>query len=166
MGIYGRDFVKVFAKRTRENLDAIEALRVLGAGVFEITQLVNSCLGLIAFPRQVCFDNIPETPLNKLDSEGWPIPHDEGEFPPAPNLNKLIEHLRNGIAHGRLKFSHDEKGEIESLLVWDERNRKKNWQARFNMDELRKFVVKFSDNLIDGSYCSECPGCSQCESDW
>ncbi len=72
-------FVRDFADRTRKNLDFIEA----NQPDFEITQLVNSCLGLITFPRQVCFDNIPETPLNKLDSEGllFSVPWLLGTFP-------------------------------------------------------------------------------------
>jgi hypothetical protein len=159
MGNYGEYYVKVFANRTRQNLDIIESLQRIGAKAFEITQLVNSCLGLIAIPRQVCFNNIPKTFLDELASEGWPIPHDEGGFPPATNLNELIKRLRNGIMHSRFEFSHNEQDEINSLLVWDEKNHRKNWQARFNIDELRMFLIKFSDELIDGSYCSNCPGC-------
>src|SRR3972149_4983610 len=123
MGYDKNYLVKVFAERTRKNLKVIDDLKnthnAKRAEVFEITQLLNSCLGLLVFPRQVCFKNIPETPLDELASEGWPIPHDEGGFTPASNLNKLIGHLRNGITHGHLKFFPDDKGEIESLLVWD-----------------------------------------------
>jgi hypothetical protein len=61
--------------------------------------------------------------------------------------------------HSHFEFSHDERDEIKSILVWDEEGCEKNWQARFNIDELRKFVTKFSDKLIDGSYCVNCPGC-------
>ncbi len=159
MGNYGEYYVKVFAERTRQNLNVIESLQCLGVKAYEITQLVNSCLGLIAIPRQVCFENIPKTPLNELASEDWPIPNDEGGLHPAPNLNELIIRLRNGIMHSHFEFSHDEQDEIKSLLVWDEKNHRKIWQARFNIDELRMFLIKFSDELIDGSYCSDCPGC-------
>ena len=153
---YSKDFVKDFAKRTRKNLKFIETAKP----EFKITQLVNSCLGLIAIPRQVCFKNIPVTLLEELASKGWPIPHDEGGFPPAPDLQKLIGHLRNGITHGHLKFTCDADNEIKFILVWDETPRgKKIWQARFHRDELRRFVMKFSDMLIDGRFCSRCCSC-------
>lgn len=153
-----KDFVKEFAEKTRKNLDFIEK----NQPDFKITQLVNSCLGLIAFPRKKCFDQIPKTQLDNLTSQGWPIPENEGGFPPARNLKDLIRHLRNGITHGNLEFYDDAKNEIESILVWDEdgnNTHNKNWQVRFQMDDLRKFVTKFSDMLIDGEYCSGCNGC-------
>ncbi len=150
-------FVRDFADRTRTNLNIIEK----NEPDLKITQLINSCLGLIAFPRQICFDNIPETPLEELASKGWSIPRDEGGYPPARNLNELVQRLRNGIMHGHLQFSPDNKYQIESLLVWDTKFRtdKKIWQARFNMNELWNLVIKFSDKLIDGSFCSGCGRC-------
>jgi hypothetical protein len=154
MSMY-KEFVKDFAKRTQDNLYFIENNRP----DFKITQLVNSCLGLIAFPRGICFDKIPETPLEELTSEDWPVPNDEGGYPPARNLNELVQRLRNGITHGHVKFFSDENYDIKSILIWDEKGKRKNWQTRWNMDELRKFTIKFSDKLIHGDFCSRCKTC-------
>ena len=52
-----------FALRTRKNLEAIEALQRLDAGVFEVTQQINSMLGLLVFPQQEYVESIPKTPL-------------------------------------------------------------------------------------------------------
>ncbi len=153
-----KEFIKEFADRTRKNLDFIEKKQP----DFKITQLVNSCLGLIAFPRESCFDKIPETKLSDLAAQGWPAPKNEGGFPPARNLQDFIRHLRNGITHGHLEFSAGAGNEIESMLVWDEdinKKHNKNWQVRFKMKELREFVTKFPDMLINKECCSGCNGC-------
>src|SRR5262245_2160707 len=63
------DLIRDFADRTRKNLEVIEKLASthLGEkpheGVFKVTQLVNSLLGLLVFPQQEWFDCLPDTPL-------------------------------------------------------------------------------------------------------
>jgi hypothetical protein len=149
--------VKVFANRTRKNLDFIK----VNQPEFEITQLINSCLGLLVFPRKACRDRIPKTSLDDLASNGWPIPCVETGFQQAAHLRELIVHLRNGIAHGHLKFYPDENNEIEHLRIRD-----KKWQVKMKVEDLWGFVTKFSDMLIRGDYCSRCSGCYQNDSEW
>ena len=157
MGYDKNYLVKVFAERTRGNLEVIERIQP----DFKITQLINSCLGLLVFPRKACRDKIPKIPLDDLASNGWPIPSIEAGFQQAANLRELILRLRNGIAHGQLKFYPDENNQIKYLRVRD-----KKWQVKMNVEDLWEFVIKFSDMLIRGDYCSRCSGCSQQESDW
>lgn len=45
------DIVRDFAERTRKNLKAIERLLADNQDVYETTQLVDSMLGLLVFPR-------------------------------------------------------------------------------------------------------------------
>lgn len=59
------DVVRDFALRIQKNLDAIDRLRAKGASeVYEITQLINSTLGLLIFLQQEYVDRIPRTPLS------------------------------------------------------------------------------------------------------
>ena len=44
--------IRDFAERTRKNLRAIEDLQAKGGEAYEVTQLVNSMLGLLVFPRE------------------------------------------------------------------------------------------------------------------
>src|SRR5688500_7040073 len=66
-----------FAERTRKNLIVIEGLAKthLGErpleGVFEVTQLVNSLLGLLVFPQQEWFDKLPDTKLSQMAKPVW-----------------------------------------------------------------------------------------------
>ena len=76
------DLVIDFAERTKTNLIAIEEIveaenqeeKLEKRKAFETTQLINSCLRLIAMPREKDFDKIPKIPLEGLEKEGWPIP--------------------------------------------------------------------------------------------
>ena len=70
------DVIADFAKRTEANLQTIRRLAKEGGATpaFEVTQLVNSMLGLLVFPQQRYVDRIPETPITDLASSGWPIP--------------------------------------------------------------------------------------------
>ena len=93
------DVIRDFAERTRLNLRAIERLETDGHDVYEVTQLVNSTLGLLVFPQQEFVDRIPETPLTELVRDGWPVPTVRRGADRVNNLNQLIRYLRNAIAH-------------------------------------------------------------------
>jgi hypothetical protein len=157
MGYDKNYLVKVFAERTRANLETIKKIRP----DFKITQLINSCLGLLVFPRKACRDRIPKIPLDDLVSRGWPIPSIEAGVQQVVHLRELVVHLRNAIAHGHLKLYPDKNNQIKYL-----RFRDKKWRAKINVDDLWDFVEKFSDMLISGGYCFRCSGCYQSDSDW
>lgn len=140
------DLLKDFTERTKRNLEVIEELHKTGKEVYEVTQLVNSCLGLLVFPKEQFIEKIPETPLDQLEKEGWPVPKLTGNFPQAENLRQLIRYLRNAIAHFNIEFIGDK--EISRLKVWNIRHGKKVWEAELTVDDLRKLVEKFSDLII------------------
>jgi len=72
MGYYSRQkLVQEFARRTIKNLETIERLaaerlKSEEPEVFEVTQLLNSCLGLLVFPEQKLPDDIPKVLPSKL----------------------------------------------------------------------------------------------------
>ena len=81
------DVIRDFAIRTKKNLEIIERLHKNGMEAYETTQLVNSCLGLLVFPQQHFIERIPETPMEQLIQEGWPVPQVTGQFRQVANLN-------------------------------------------------------------------------------
>lgn len=143
------DVIRDFAQRTKTNLDAIDRLRANGQEVYEVTQLVNSMLGLLVFPRENFYDRIPDVSLEKLRLDGWPIPEVRGQFQQVSNLKELLRCLRNAIAHFNLKFvgDGDGQGPIRVLRVWnvDTRNKKKvkTWEAELSTDDLRGIAERF-----------------------
>ena len=166
--IYDKAFVIDFSKRTQKNLKVIDDIKAnhiddsksIGPKVFEDTHLVNSCLGLLVFPRKGCLKNIPKE--LDLTSEGWPSYLADDGFKSPSNIQQLIRHLRNGIAHRNLKFDSDKDYNIKSIRIWDKCPK---WQVTWSIPDFRKFVMKFSDMLINNDYCSQCPGCDKSDSD-
>lgn len=147
------DVIADFAKRTEANLQTIRRLAKEdgAAPAFEVTQLVNSMLGLLVFPQQRYLDRIPETPIADLAREGWPIPEVIGDHPQVPNLRQLIRMLRNAVAHFNLEFEPGVGNEIKGLIVWntEPRTGDKTWKARLTVTDLDAITTKFVALLLD-----------------
>jgi hypothetical protein len=145
-----QDVVREFAERTQANLLAIEKLREEGAAVYETTQLVNSMLGLLVFPREEFVAQIPETPFAELLQDGWPAPRVGKGFPEVPNLRELIRYLRNAIAHFNIAFLADANQQIIGVRVWNTppRSRKKTWEAELSMSDLRSIAERFTALIL------------------
>jgi len=146
------DLIRDFAGRTQKNLCAIERLRADGQEVFETTQLVNSMLGLLVFPREQFIDQIPKTSLLELREAGWPVPIVPNEFSQVTDLRELTRYLRNAIAHFNIEFIADESGEITGLRVWntDQPGEKKTWEAELSLSDLRGIAERFTGLLLQG----------------
>jgi hypothetical protein len=107
-------------------------------------------LGLLVFPQQRYFNSIPETPLAELQSAGWPIPAMCGTNKSAENLRELMRYLRNGISHCNLEFMSDGYN-VTGLRIWNvaPRSRSKDWEAQFELPELRILARKFIALLLE-----------------
>ncbi len=147
-----KNLVRDFAERTLKNLEAIETAieHDPDSEVFEVTQLINSMLGLLVFPQQRFFDRIPETSLNELRANGWPIPAMTGSPPHATNLRDLMRCLRNGISHCNLEFESDGH-KITGMRIWNYPmgTRTKNWEAHLGLSELREIARQFISLLLE-----------------
>ena len=110
-------FAKDFAERTLKNL-------INYSGEYEVTQLINSAIGLLMIPKEEFFneiiDNIISCQLLKKMREA--IDFDEITSKNKKNsLKNIVIHIRNGIAHGHMKFiSEDVNGymEIQNVIIW------------------------------------------------
>jgi hypothetical protein len=144
-----KEVIQDFARRTRKNLEVLDQLHAEGREVYEVTQLVNSTLGLLVFPQQEYVDQIPRTPLDELSRDGWPIPKVKGQFEQVRDLNQLIRYLRNAITHFNIKFIGDGQNEIEVLRVWNEDRGRKTWEAVLSVSDLRGITERFIEFLLD-----------------
>ena len=98
--------VKDFAKRTRYNLAIVRAHKDQSQEAYEVTQLVNSLLGLIVLPKEKSNPKLPKTSLGALSEQGWPaavLQPTEGKAP--KNLRDLHRLLRNAISHFNIEFA-------------------------------------------------------------
>ncbi|VFU09777.1 HEPN family nuclease [Methylocella tundrae] len=108
-----------FADRTRHNLEVIQQAKEKGECVYEVTQLINSLLGLLVLPNERFTDIIPKTPLSELVEQGWPVPSVSGEFREATDLRELVRYLRNAISHFNIDFHTDSKSALSGITVWN-----------------------------------------------
>ncbi len=142
------EVVADFADRTLANLRSIRQAKDQGQEVFEVTQLINSMLGLLVFPQQTYCDGIPATPLDQLVSQGWPRIRATNfpGFEPCQDLRSLVRYLRNAIAHFNLKFIAS-NGKIEGVKVWNNTRGRMNWEADLTLDELLRLTERFVEML-------------------
>lgn len=140
--------IRDFSKRTKKNLEIIRVEKNRGNEAYEVTQLINSMLGLLVFPQQSFINNIPETPIEELEEAGWPIPKVCGNYPQVKNLKQLIRFLRNGISHFNLEFI-SESGELSGLIIWNKnQSDEKTWEAELSLVELEAITNKFTELLL------------------
>lgn len=141
-----------FAKRTQANLERVERLarENPNSEVFEVTQLINSMLGLLVFPKEGYFNSIPEKSFDELRQEGWQLPRTRGDYPQVSNLRELIRYLRNSISHFNIEFQANENTyEIYGLKVWNKNIRGvTNWEADLTIAELRDLTYRFIEMLF------------------
>jgi hypothetical protein len=106
-----RDDAREFARRTLANLDYIGRAQRFTEEVHLVTQLANSLLGLVVFPfEKEVIGPIELWTLARWREKGWPcwqIHQDEDKREETTTLGRLAYHLRNAIAHRRLRFSSD-----------------------------------------------------------
>lgn len=157
---YHKEFIIDFARRTRANLEFIESASEQGANVFEVTQLANSLLGLLVFPREHYMRRIPDTPLGQLVEQGWPdIKTTHGRLK-QDTLKQLMRMLRNGITHCNVEFLAGPDMQITGLTIWnsvEDRNtghNRRTWQAELTIADLRDIAFQFIE-LIEADVRNE-----------
>lgn len=144
------DLVGDFARRTKANLALVESHATLSGGqaAFEVTQLVNSMLGLLVFPRERWFDRVPRTPLVELADAGWPVITVLGAVP-GNDLKGLARYMRNAIAHCNIEFLPDGSGQIAGIRIWNVPPGKTDpdWKADLTVEQLRFIAFEFIEML-------------------
>lgn len=141
--------VRDFAHRTRHNLDVIRARQAQGEEVYEVTQLINSMLGLLVLPKERYYQSIPTTSLEQLRADGWPAPVLDGEFKSAKHLRDLVRLLRNSVAHFNVEFVAPH-GEIDGVILSNKCNcGNVTWRASLSLHDLELITRKFVDLLLE-----------------
>jgi len=135
-----------FIARTQKNLIAIECLKDISCKVYEVTQLLNSMLGLLIFPKERrLYEKIQPKSWDTMVEEGWPLP--SGDNAHVSDLEELIRHMRNAVAHCKFNLTtdHDEISSIEF------RDIPSFWTGVYDVASLRKFVYMFLDHIQSSS---------------
>jgi hypothetical protein len=150
-----RQMVEGFAIRTRKNLEHIIEAQREGRDAYVVTQLVNSLLGLVVFAwERELVDDLEPRQLDSLAEDEWPVwdvvPIRDKEW--DGTLGRLVYHLRNAAAHGRISYSSDSRN-IEEVMIQvvdcDPKHGAPTWEARIGAKGLLEFCLKFSKLIVD-----------------
>jgi hypothetical protein len=158
-----------FAQRTQKNLLFIEChINDPDYEVYEVTQLINSMLGLLVFPQQYYIRHIPQVSLAELMQMGWPEVRVTSDikaskfYRPCTNLRELVRYLRNSISHFNIQFLSDANGKITGIRVWNTdtwlKDKPKTWEADLDLETLRiltfRFIELMEEQVIEKSSTS------------
>ena len=139
-------FIKDFAERTKANYQKHQK------GPYEITQLINSMVGLLIIPEQRLYDKISdslidECLLNKLKA---PTCLKQYTYPNRLDLRQICRHLRNAIAHSNIEFEaiqppiKTDPITIESIILKDT-DGSHFFEMKMSAALLVEFLFAFSD---------------------
>ena len=142
------DFSKEFFKRTIYNLELYSKNSTTSEEFkYEVTQLINSLLGLIVFVKEDKLDiryiNLKD--IVEIDPIVWKYCDRKGGRLEEKNFSNFLKHLRNAIAHKRLVIKSNEK-EIYSVVFVDEYKNNK-FKVELNIDQIYNLVDKLSESV-------------------
>jgi len=146
-----------FARFTRRNFEFVveAAEHDPDLNLHVVTQLTNSLLGLVVFPKERSLLARTQTKtLDDLSKEGWPcwtVTLDDVREPTL-TLANIVYHLRNAVAHGRLTFTSDSHQLDEVALIVEDRKPKASqpyWRAQIGARDLRDFCLCFLNFIED-----------------
>lgn len=141
------NFAKEFFKRTMYNLNLYEHHNEICKEVFqyEVTQLVNSLLGLVVFVKEegVAFSSIQLSEIKSESSISWNYCDRDGGGLEVKNFKNFLRHIRNAIAHKRLTIKSNDQKEISSI-IFNDKDRNNKFEVELTIDEVKNIVSKLS----------------------
>lgn len=138
-----KEFVADFVHRTKENISH-------GHHPNEITQLINSLIGLLVLPKERYYRNIRNDMIDRILlthlRQGVDIPTAACNH----SLKYIVRRMRNAIAHFNIECKVDKHTrQIDHIVFkdFDDGNISKNpdFQITIRNDILERFVYEFSD---------------------
>lgn len=141
-----------FIKRTLDVLENYD-------GIYDVTSLINNCIGLLVLPKELLSEKIPVRVLSNsertfgitrrnikhIKTEKISIHFENYD---EYNTRNVVTHMRNAISHGRVKQENIANGQIESLHFEDWWNGNKTFEALMSVKELKDFVVSIANEVL------------------
>jgi len=115
-------------------------------GEYEITLLINCCLGLLVLPKERHYNTIPKRAIPEsgelwgMSRKSLTVHCEECGY----ELAEVLRRLRNGICHFKLKTLPNNSGDIANVEIRDG----KRFKAILSTDQLRDLAVSFGEHVI------------------
>ena len=140
-----KEFIKELVKRTKFNYSLVQT------GPYEVTQLLNSAVGLLIIPQQKLFDRIADGMVSERLLKELLKSVTDNTYKKALDLSEIARHLRNSISHGKVEFKAEKQYvsdgplQIESIEFTDENPKSKDRIViEITVDILKQFFEEFS----------------------
>lgn len=141
-----KDLIRDFANRTYQNLKTIEDLHAQGDRVYEITQLINSMLGLVVLPKErdlLATREDRDKPLEELVAEGWPELNPTVRAKNVRTLGDFTRFLRNSVAHFNWEVVSHGSGTIDALKLWNDYDGHTTYEVTLTVTQLRTLLQQY-----------------------
>lgn len=120
-------------------------------GQFEVTALLNSCVGLLIIPKENLFDKLPDIDIQSYGINSRLVRLNDGNSQPY-SLKNVLRHIRNSIAHGNFKQEDVSGGIIRSLRFQDFNiiRGKSNltFELILGVEEFRDFAMRVASDVL------------------
>lgn len=116
-------------------------------GNYEVTLLINCCLGLLVLPKEKHLESIPK---QKIPTTGslWGLSRDSvtgvGCEHCGYKLSNVIRRIRNGICHFHVKTLPDGTGEISKIQIKD----RGKFKAILSVNGFKELSVSLAEHVI------------------
>ncbi len=140
-----QDFPKDFLRRTMQNVTSYH-------GQYEVTNLINNCLGLIIIPNDHLVDILPDYTFDHSDDRfGIRRANIKNEHGQNFELKNVLRHIRNGLSHGLIE-QQTQNGEICGLRIYDRLNKNspENFSVELSVKELETFAFSLARVFLNG----------------
>lgn len=143
---YAKDseFIKDFISRTKENINR-------GCHPYEVTQLINSLIGLLVLPKEKYYDGIKN---EMIDAQLFRKIQSCVINPPTRcSLKYIVRRMRNAIAHFHIECKADaDTKEIEKIIFSDfadnDESKSPDFIIELEVSLVKHFVDQFSDAVL------------------
>ena len=139
-----------FVERTKKIIEQYDSLTIPEKDKFEVTLLLNCLVGLLILPQQNWYDNLPSEIISQKE---WGIAPEHISFikhGETKNIKDISRHLRNSVAHYRLKAFDNSSNKISRIKFEDfEQSGNKTFEALIPLANLRQFTNRLSDNFMN-----------------
>lgn len=143
MAVYEK-FPRAFIERTKEDIAAY-------SGQYNVTNLINSCLGLIVIPKELMVGKLPKYSFDNIDLQ-YGVTKKSISLCKDKNysLNNIVRHIRNGLSHGLIKFKSIDGSTINFIIISDRKYDETsfNFKMSFTTEEFKTFALRVSDNFL------------------
>ena len=155
---YAKDseFIKDFISRTKRNIDQ-------GRHPFEVTQLINSLVGLLILPKERYYDSIRNNMVNAQLLRTMQEYVTKGKTGKTCSLQQIVRHMRNSVSHFHIECKADASTmEIDKIVFTDYPNGDENYPPNFQIELpvtiVNQFVNQFSDAVVQSIMLNEKTG--------